>query len=98
VVDRELAAEVTLETAQEIVNRASEITASKLQETETAGADVVIRPQVGDLHWTDFSRAGDLVRQGEEATRASLERIRAVLSLPHRIARFAGQFIKAAGQ
>jgi hypothetical protein len=59
---------------------------------------VVIRPQVGDLHWTDFSRAGDLVRQGEEATRASLGRIRAALPLSRRIARFAGRFSKAVGQ
>ena len=97
-VDRELAAAVTLETAQDIVTRAGEITASKLQETEIAGADVVIRPQVGDLHWMDFSRAGDLVRQGEEAARASLKRIRAIQPLSRRLSHWAGRFIKAAGR
>jgi NTE family protein len=96
-VDRELSAVVTLETAQDIVDRACEITTGKLQEAETAGADVVIRPQVGDLHWMDFSRAGDLVRQGEAAARASLGRIQAALPLSRRISRLRGRIRKAGG-
>lgn len=94
-VDRELSPAASLETAADIINRAMDITASKLQQVETAGADVVIRPQVGDLHWMDFSRAGDLVRQGEEAALASLAAIQAALPLRRRISRFASRFGKA---
>ncbi len=39
-------------------------------------ADVVILPQVGDLHWTDFGRAMDLISEGEKAAREKLDHIR----------------------
>jgi NTE family protein len=42
-----------IDSAQDIFYRAGEITSNKLEETELAKADVVIRPQVGDLHWMD---------------------------------------------
>ncbi len=66
-----------VDTATEIIYRAGEITSNRLEEVELAGADVVIRPQVGDLHWADFARSGDLVKKGENACRESLDRINA---------------------
>lgn len=63
------------ETAQDIFARAGEITADELEETELKQADVVIRPDVGDLHWADFTRAKGLVRAGEDATRNALKEI-----------------------
>jgi NTE family protein len=92
-VDRDLSPSGNMDTAQDIFYRAGEITAGKLEEAEIADADVIIRPEVGDLHWMDFSRAGDLVRKGEEAARKSLEKIRASLPLHRRLARFAGRFL-----
>lgn len=80
------------ETAQEIFYRAGEITANKLEAAELDGADVVIRPDVGDLHWMDFSRSGDLIRKGEEAAREALDRIQASLPLYRRISRWARRF------
>ncbi len=92
-VNRDLPSSEEMDTAQDIFYRAGEITSNKLEASELADADVVIRPQVGDLHWMDFSRAGDLVRKGEEATREALERIHASLPMYRRLARLAGRFI-----
>ena len=93
-VDRDLQADVSIETATDVIYRAGEITTNALEASELESADVVIRPQVGDLHWMDFSRAGDLVKAGEQAARESLEKINDSLPLYRRITRFAERFIK----
>ncbi len=93
-VDRELMPDGNMETAQGIIQRAGEIAANTLEATELAGADVIIRPDVGDLHWMDFSRAGELVRKGEEAARAALKQIDASLPLYRRISRLGRRIFK----
>jgi NTE family protein len=95
-VDRELPPDVSIETARDVLYRAGEITANALEETELKNADVVIRPAVGNLHWTDFSRASDLVRIGEEAARKSLESIHESLPLGRRLARFTRRLLAQA--
>ncbi|HOF05667.1 MAG TPA: patatin-like phospholipase family protein [Syntrophales bacterium] len=92
-VDRDLTSTGNMETAQEIFYRAGEITASRLGAVELEDADVIIRPEVGDLHWMDFRRSGDLIRVGEEATRRALEEIYTVLPLQRRLSRLAGPFL-----
>lgn len=87
-VDRELRTDVTMETAKDVLFRAGEITADALEESELADADVVIRPQVGNLHWMDFARAGDLIRAGEQAASEALSKINASLPIYRRIVRF----------
>lgn len=74
-VDRGIPTYADLATVRDIINRASEITSAKLEEYELMGADIVIRPFVKNVHWTDFSQATDLVREGEEAAVAVLSRI-----------------------
>ena len=93
-VDRDLSASISIETAKDVLYRAGEITANTLEAAELKDADVIIRPQVGDLHWMDFSRAGDLIKIGEEAARDSLAKINDSLPLYRRITRFARRFIK----
>lgn len=92
-VDRDLPPSGSMETVPDIVYRAGEITANKLEASELKDADVIIRPQVGDLHWMDFSRSGDLIRKGEVAAREALERIYESLPLYRRITRIAGRFL-----
>ena len=75
VVSRENPPVPQLDTAQEIFYRAGEITSDELEEAELQHADVVIRPNVGDLHWADFKRSKGLIREGELATRIALEQI-----------------------
>jgi NTE family protein len=76
VVDQEKQVSGEFETAQEIVYRAGDITSDKLVEAELQQADVVIRPRIGDLHWSDFSRAKGLIQEGETAARLALGEIR----------------------
>ena len=90
-VDRDSPETVNIKTGKDVLYRAGEITTSTLEAAELKDADVIIRPQVGDLHWMDFNRAGDLVKAGEAATRESLEKISATLPFYRRIVRFAGR-------
>jgi NTE family protein len=93
-VDRDSSASVNIETGTDVLYRAGEIVSDTLEAAELKDADVIIHPQVGDLHWMDFKRAGDLVKKGEEAARESLAKIHASLPLYRRIIRLAGRFIK----
>ncbi|MEA1971285.1 MAG: patatin-like phospholipase family protein [Thermodesulfobacteriota bacterium] len=70
-----------LETAQEICDRAADITSYYLTDYELTAADVVIRPEVGNLHWSDFSHAGNLIAEGEKAARKSIPAIRMAIPL-----------------
>jgi NTE family protein len=81
VVDRETSASGQFDTAQEVYNRAGDITSDLLQEAELMKADVVIRPRIGDLHWTDFSRAKSMVQEGEAAARLALGAIRGAIPI-----------------
>jgi hypothetical protein len=47
-------------------------------------ADIVIQPQVGSLHWTEFALTRDLVREGEKAAREKLHLIRKTQPLSRR--------------
>jgi NTE family protein len=94
IVDRDLQTDVSIETAKDVVFRAGEITANALEESELADADVVIRPQVGSLHWMDFKRAIDLVKAGEDAARDALQQINAKLPFYKRIKRFVARLFK----
>jgi len=93
-VDRESPSSVSIETGKDVFYRAGEIVSDTLEAVELKDADVIIRPKVGDLHWMDFKRAGELVKKGEEAARNSLAEINACLPLYRRIIRLTGRFIK----
>ena len=68
-----------LSSAIDVFVRASQILSFHLERTRLEKADVVIRPRVGNLHWTDFSLARDLIQEGEDATRQKLDMIRKAL-------------------
>jgi len=74
-----------LETAQEICDRAADITSYYLTDCELAAADVIIRPEVGNLHWSDFSHAGNLIAEGKKAARKSIPGIRIAIPLFRRL-------------
>jgi NTE family protein len=74
-VDRGIRSE-ELRNVVDVYLRASEIMAEKLKEYELADADVVILPEVGDLHWSNFSQAMNLICEGEKAAREKLDDIR----------------------
>ena len=92
VVDRETNVSGEFETAQEIVYRAGDITSDKLEEAELLQADVVIRPRIGDLHWSDFSRAKGLIQEGETAARLALGEIREAMPVYKKMLRMIRKF------
>jgi len=68
-----------LRTVVDVYQRVNEIMGEKLKNYELAEADVVILPEVGDLHWSDFSEAINLIDEGEKAAREKLDDIRNVM-------------------
>jgi NTE family protein len=93
VVDRKKQGQAQYETAQDIFCRAGEITSDELEEAELQHADVVIRPNVGDLHWADFRRASGLVREGEIATMNALDVIQGAVPIYRKVLRLMRKFI-----
>jgi len=77
-VDRGIRSE-ELRTVVDVYLRVSEIMGEKLKQCELADADVVILPEVGDLHWSSFSQAMNLIDEGEKAAREKLDDIRRLL-------------------
>ena len=75
-VDRGLSPREDLRTVVDIYQRASEIMGEKLKEYELAESNVVILPEVGDLHWSNFSQAMSLIEEGEKATQMKMSEIR----------------------
>jgi NTE family protein len=78
VVDRGIGSE-ELRTVVDVYLRVNEIMGERLKQCELAEADVVIRPEVGDLHWSSFSQAMNLIDEGEKAAREKLDDIRRLM-------------------
>ncbi len=70
-VDRGISSE-ELRNVVDIYHRVSEIMGEKLKRYELANADVVILPDVGDSHWSDFSQGMILIEEGEKAAMEKL--------------------------
>ena len=78
VVDRGIGSE-ELRTVVDVYLRVNEIMGERLKQCELAEADVVIHPEVGDLHWSSFSEAMNLIDEGEKAAREKLDDIRRLM-------------------
>ena len=75
-VDRDISLFSGLQTAVDIYVRAGEIQGFCLRKYDLENADIVIRPELGGIHWTDFSRSKELISMGEAAAIDSLPEIR----------------------
>jgi NTE family protein len=75
-IDKDIALYSSLQTAVDVYVRAGEIQGYYLEEYDLRGADIVIRPKLGGIHWTDFSQSRDLISLGEAAATNSLSEIR----------------------
>jgi hypothetical protein len=49
---------------------------------ELAGADLVVRPELGARHGSDFSDVEETIEMGEAAARAALPELRALVASP----------------
>jgi NTE family protein len=81
-VNNDIYSEEKLCSALDIYARAAEIESFHLEQSSLEEADVVIRPRVDGLHWTDFSLARDLIQEGERVAREKLDMIRKALRFP----------------
>jgi NTE family protein len=75
-VDRNIALTSELQTAVDIYVRAGEIQGFYLEEYDLECADLVIRPELGGIHWTDFSHSQELISMGEAAAMERIAEIR----------------------
>jgi len=75
-VDEDICTEEEFHTSKDVNTRAAKIMARQLEDYELRDADIVIRPKVGNLQWTDFSHAIDLIEEGEKAAKENLDNIR----------------------
>ena len=78
-VDRDICTEKEFSTALTIYQRVNDIMCARLKDHELAEADVVIDPEVGELHWSEFSQALTLVEEGERAALEKLDLIRSAV-------------------
>jgi NTE family protein len=65
-----------LKNGLELLIRANNVTGRLLCDTQLAEADVVVRPEVGHLHWAAFDQARFCIRKGEAAMEAALPAVR----------------------
>ncbi len=65
-----------LSTGLGIVMRTNEISRFALSRLQIKSADVMIRPDIFRVHWSDFSRLDECLKAGEEATLEKLDDIR----------------------
>lgn len=77
--------------------RAGEIQGSLLTELQLQQADLVLRPEVGDVHWVDFSRHEWFIDQGKAAALACWPQIKR-LARPRPWARFQRRVTRECGQ
>jgi NTE family protein len=96
-VDRDICSVEELRTALGVYHRAGEIMADKLKNYELMDADIVIFPEVADLHWSSFSQAKNLIKQGEMAARENLDNIRHAMPSKKRWFTFT-QLLKSHGE
>jgi len=77
-VDRDISFVSGLQTAVDIYVRAGEIQGFHLENYDLKDVDILIRPELGGIHWTDFSQSRELISLGESAAKERLPEIRRV--------------------
>lgn len=63
----------------DLLLRADMLVRAKLTEAIIGKADVVIRPDIGAVHWADFSRPVDYIQKGMEATKNKIKEIKQII-------------------
>ncbi len=59
----------------EILYRSQDITTFHLSKERLAGSDLILKPKVRELNWTDFEKVKEIIKAGEQAAGESLEEI-----------------------
>ena len=96
-IDKDILLSSGLQTAVDIYVRAGEIMGFHLEQHNLKHADLVIRPELGNIHWTDFSQSKELIALGEAAARDSLPELRRLAEWAARRG-FMGRLKRSAGR
>lgn len=75
-VERTAEGEVKYKSGLDLIFRVEDIQSSYLKATELRAANLVLRPKVGHIHWSDFRRAPELIRLGQDELLAHLDQVR----------------------
>jgi len=65
-------------TAIDLFFRVEDVQSYYLKETQLSQAELVLRPKVGHIHWSDFERVQELIRLGQDEGSGRLDEIRAL--------------------
>ena len=65
-------------TAFDHLFRVEDVQSYFLKEWQLTYADLVLRPEVGHIHWSDFSRAREMISLGQDESALQMDRIRAL--------------------
>jgi len=60
----------------EILKRADEIASHRLSDIEVQKADFVLRPDVGDINWSDFNKWEFCIEKGRQIALLKLEELK----------------------
>lgn len=63
----------------DLLLRADALVRAQLTELSVQKADVVIRPDIGEVHWADFSRPAAYIQRGMEATENKIKEIKQLI-------------------
>ena len=63
----------------DLVMRTSQITMRKLNKLLLEQADLIISPNIGNVHWSEFNRIDELIKLGEKAAKESLPKINKII-------------------
>ena len=67
------------ETGLDIVLRTNDITQHSLSQMQLKEADIIIRPDLAGIRWSDFHRLEDCLKAGEDAAREKADEIRSLI-------------------
>ncbi len=72
----------------DVLLRSELIACSRLNAREISKADIVIRPEVGQIYWSDFSELDSLVDEGAAAARKQVDEISRLIRRKRRVFKF----------
>jgi NTE family protein len=81
-ISREVEEMVEYKRGVSLILRSALLTSKYLRERQLRLADVILRPEVGCVHWADFGDPAGLLQRGRDAALLSLEEIRGLKKAP----------------
>lgn len=64
----------------DLIWRSNGILRHIVKEEQLTGADIIIRPPLEGLEWTDFGRSSDMIKQGMRSTELQIDKLNGLIS------------------